>query len=51
MGSGAVIRRDTLREVGELEPRTNDRFRMRLRGLTDAMPAAVASPDDAISAI
>lgn len=51
MGRGAVMRRDALREVGELEPRCNDRFRMRLRGLTDAMPATISSPDDAISAI
>ena len=51
MGRGAVMHRDALREVGELEPRTNDRFRMRLRSLTDAMPATVSSPDDAISAI
>ena len=51
MGQGAVMRRDALREVGELEPRTNDRFRMRLRSLTDAMPATISSPDDAIPAI
>ena len=51
MGWGAVMRRDALREVGEFEPRANDRFRMRLRGLTDAMPATISSPDDAISAI
>ena len=51
MGQGAVMRRDALREVGELEPRTNDRFRMRLRSLTDAIPATISSPDDAISAI
>ena len=51
MGSGAVMRRDALREVGGLEPRANDRYRTRLRGLTAAMPATTTSPDHALSAI
>ena len=51
MGRGAMMRRDALREVGGLEPRVNDKFRMRLRSLTDAMPTTVVSPDDAISAV
>ena len=51
MGWGAVMRRDALREVGALEPRTNDRFHRRLRSLTDAMPATISSPDDSIPAV
>ena len=51
MGRGAVLRSDALREVGESEPRSSGMFRRRLRELTDAMPATVVSPDDALSAV
>ena len=51
MGRAAMMRRDALREVGALEPRTNDRYRRRLRSLTDAMPAVISSADGAISAV
>lgn len=51
LGWGALMRRDALREVGQLEPRASDIFRRRLHSLTEAMPAAVSSPDDALSAV
>ena len=41
LGPDACLRRDALREVGGCEPRVADRFRYRLRSLTDAMPATV----------
>ena len=43
LGTDAQVRSSALREVGEREPRTSDRFRRRLHSLTDSMPATVTS--------
>ena len=49
LGPGALIRRDSLVEVGRRERGAGERFRRRLGSLADALPATVSSPGDAAS--